>query len=262
MVSPRFALTYKVNNIMNVYGGVSIGKRSGYPQINITNPTVDTYEFTTNNIGNETLISYEIGAKGQTKNSYFDAALYTYDYKDFQTISLDVSEGTANAGKATAWGFEGVVSTTLTSWLDGYANYAYIDTEYENFFDTLNGERVDLSGNEFRLAPKHTFSIGLDTIINISGDWDFFANTRYSYRSKYFFNNDNLETERQEGFGLLDFNIGIENFSKGYKIELYAENATDKEWNRDVGNAGKLFGTTTAIRANPRFYGVRLRAAF
>lgn len=262
MLSPRFALTYHLNDTMNIYGGMSIGKRSGYPDINITNPTPTTVDQTTSTVGNETLISYEVGAKGQTKNIYFDMALYTYEYEDFQTMSLDITEGTANAGKAKAWGFEGVVSATLTEWLEGFVNYSYIDTKYVNFVDTLNGEQVDLSGNQFRLAPENTFSIGLDARQTMGGNWEVFANTRYSYRSDYFFNNDNLETERQEAFGLLDLNLGFENYSAGYKVELYVENALDKEWNRDIGNAGKLFGSTTAIRANPRFYGVRFRMDF
>lgn len=262
MLSPRVALTYRLNEAVNLYAGMSIGKRAGYPDISIQNPTADSVSFSTKEIGNETLTSYEIGAKGQTSNLYFDLALYSYQYDDFQTVSLDITEGAANAGKAKAWGLEGLISAEFTDWLGGFANYAYIDTEYVNFFDTLNGEPVDLSGNRFRLAPKNTFSVGLDASATLSGSWRWFANTQYAYRSDYFFNNDNLANEQQDGFGLLDVRIGLEDDTRGYKIELFAENALDEQWVRDIGNAGKLFGTSTAIRGNPRFYGVRFRAEF
>jgi len=262
LFSPRAALTYAITEDINVYAGVSRGVRSGFPTVGFTNPTPTTVEPVFGEVANEQVLNYEIGAKGVWNDVYFEAAVFTYDYTDFQTLSLDFTEGQVNAGEASATGFELLASTDFTPWLGGFLSYGYIDTQYDEFAETLNGEVVDLSGNQFRLAPEHTLSVGADLRVMVAENWELFANANYSYRSSYFFNNDNLPNEQQDAFGLADLRAGFEDLDGRYRIEAYSENLFDEEWNRDIGNAGKLFGVPTAIRGNPRFYGVRARLTF
>jgi len=262
LFSPRAALTYALTDELNVYAGVSRGVRSGFPGVSFSNPSPTEVVVTRSDLDNEEVLSFEVGAKGVIAETYLEAALFTYDYTNFQTLSIDFTEGQVNAGEASATGLELVASRDLADWLGVFVSYGYLDTQYDEFRETLNGEVVDLSGNTFRLAPEHTFAIGLDARHGLHSGWELFGNANYSYRADYFFNNDNLSTEQQEAFGLLDLRAGIESPDGKYRFEIYGENVLDEEWNRDIGNAGKLFGVPTAIRANPAFYGARLRVNF
>jgi len=254
-VSPRAALTYAVTDDFNVFAGISRGVRSGFPELDISNPAPGEVQATPDSIGDETLLSYEIGGKGTLWNTlYIEFASYYFDYQDFQTLSEDFTEGTINAGEARAFGTELVGSMDVTPDFSVTATYAYQDTEFEEF---ISGAQ-DLSGNEFRLAPSHTFSVSGFFNRQITSNLALFAIANYSFRGDFFFNDTNLPTERQDAFGLLDVRIGLETIDQKLRFELWAENALDEEWLRDVGNAGSLFGVPTAIPANPRFWGIRV----
>lgn len=259
LFQPRAALTFRLTDELNLFAGAARGKRAGFPQISFQPPQGGQPRPVFSEVGSETVDNIEIGLKGRpTRDWYLEATLFTLDYKDFQTLSLDFPPRNVNAGKARSRGLELSTTLRLGRAVRLFGNYTLLDTEYLDFRDNVGGQVVDLSGNRFRLAPTHTFTIGGDLRQPIADGWTLIANANYQWRSRYFFNNDNLPTERQPAYGTLDARIGAEGFAGRALIELYAENLTDTEYNRDVGNAGKFFGVPTAIRANPRFWGVRL----
>lgn len=256
---PRAALTFRLTESFNVYGGVARGERAGFPQISFAAPVGGQARPTFSQVDNEQVLNFEIGVKGRpVEGLNLEATLFTLDYTNFQTLSLDFPPRTVNAGKALSRGLELSASGRATDWLTLYGNYTLLDTEYKDFRETIGGVVTDLSGNRFRLAPTHSFTVGGDIRVPLAGDWALFLNGDVQYRSSYFFNNDNLPTERQSAFATVDARVGVEAPGGRMRAELYSENLADTEYLRDVGNAGKLFGVPTAIRANPRFWGVRL----
>ena len=259
LIQPRASVMWKLNDGLNVYAGVSRGLRSGYPQVTFAAPVAGAARPLFTELKTEEIINYEIGAKGTLgRNLYVEAAAFTYDYSDFQTRAIDLTVGTVNAGKASAYGLETSVTWRVSPDLKLTAAHAYLHSEYDEFYEVVGGVLTDRSGNVFRMAPKHTASLGADWRRPVANDWEMFANGNYAWRSKFYMNNDNLETEMQKPFGLLDLRLGVER-SDGLRIELYGENLLDQDWVRDVGNGGKSFGVPTAIRANPRFFGLRFR---
>ncbi len=260
MVQPRAALTWRASEQINLYAGVSRGLRSGYPQISFAAPVNGVAQPVFGKLGTEEVLNYELGAKGTVgKRFYFDAAAFTYDYKDFQTRATDLTVGMVNAGKASAYGLELSGAWQLTPSLTVSGAYAYLHTRYDSFFEVVNGSLVDRSGNVFRMAPTHTASLTLDWRGAAFGRWEAFGNANYAWRSKYYLNNDNLDSESQKAFGLVDLRAGLERNDGAVLVEAYVENAFDRQWVRDVGNGGKYFGVPTAIRANPRMFGIRVR---
>lgn len=258
--TPRLAVVYKLTPAVNIYGSVAKGVRGGYPQINITNPTPTTVLATPSPVKAETIWSYELGAKGRAPitGGSFDVAAFYYDYTNFQTLSLDITQGTVNAGAAKAWGVEASYDQQLTDTLRVFAGYNFLHTEYEDFRDKVGGVIYDLSGNRFRLAPENTFSVGADYTQPINQTLEAYLRGAYAHRSGYFFNSDNLPSEQQKGFGLLNLRAGLAEPGGRWAIEAYGTNLLDTDWVRDMGNAGKSFGVPTAIRADPRFVGLRL----
>jgi outer membrane receptor protein involved in Fe transport len=258
--TPRLAAVYRLTPAVNLYGSVAKGVRGGYPQINITNPTATTVLATPSPVKAETIWSYELGAKGRAPitGGSFDVAAFYYDYTNFQTLSLDITKGTVNAGAAKAWGVEASYDQRLTDTLRVFAGYNFLHTEYEDFRDKVGGVIYDLSGNRFRLAPENTFSVGADYTQPISDKLEAYLRGTYAHRSGYFFNSDNLPSEQQKAFGLLNLRAGLAAPGGRWAVEAYGTNLLDTDWVRDMGNAGKSFGVPTAIRADPRFVGLRL----
>lgn len=259
MVQPRAAVTYRLSDAINVYAGVSRGLRAGYPQTSFAAPVGGVAKPVYGKLKTEEVLNYEIGAKGLLgRGVYAEIAAFTYDYRDFQTRAVDLTLGTVNAGKASAWGVETSAAWKISPELTLSGAYAYMHTQYDEFYEVVSNVLVDRAGNVFRMAPKHTATVTLDYRKPVSEGWDGFVNANYSWRSAFYLNNDNLETEKQKAFGLFDLRLGAQS-QDGLMVEVYGENLLDEDWVRDVGNGGKFFGVPTAIRANPRMVGLRVR---
>lgn len=261
MVQPRIAVTFRLADQVNVYAGASRGLKAGYPQTTFAAPVNGQARPTFGEVKTEEVVNYEIGAKGTLMDRlYFEASAFKYDYNDFQTRAVDLTVGVVNAGKASAWGVELNGGFKVTPELTLSGAYAYLHSQYDEFREVVGGQLVDRSGNVFRMAPEHTASISADYRRPLFGNWEGFVNANYAWRSKYFLNNDNLDSEMQKAFGLLDLRLGAQS-ADGVLVEAYAENLLDQDWVRDVGNGGKFFGVPTSIRANPRMVGLRVRIA-
>lgn len=261
LVQPRIAFTYRLTDQVNLYAGASRGLKAGYPQTTFAAPVDGKPVPIFSEVKTEEVVNYEIGAKGTLlERVYFEASAFKYDYHDFQTRAVDLTLGVVNAGKASAWGVELNGAFKATPELTVSGAYAYLHSQYDEFHEVVGGQLVDRSGNVFRIAPEHTASISADYRRPLVGNWDGFVNANYAWRSAYFLNNDNLDTEKQKAFGLVDLRLGVES-ADGVLVEAYAENLLDQDWVRDVGNGGKFFGVPTSIRANPRMVGLRVRVA-
>lgn len=261
LVQPRIAFTYRLTDQVNLYAGASRGLKAGYPQTTFAAPVDGKPVPIFSEVKTEEVVNYEIGAKGTLlERVYFEASAFKYDYHDFQTRAVDLTLGVVNAGKASAWGVELNGAFKATPELTVSGAYAYLHSQYDEFHEVVGGQLADRSGNVFRIAPEHTASISADYRRPLVGNWDGFVNANYAWRSAYFLNNDNLDTEKQKAFGLVDLRLGVES-ADGVLVEAYAENLLDQDWVRDVGNGGKFFGVPTSIRANPRMVGLRVRVA-
>lgn len=260
MISPRLAVTYKLTDRLNLYTGFSEGVRAGFPQAQIKNFDDGTYAVTDARITPEKASNLEAGLKGDLSDTVkVDLALFWYQLRDFQTLQPPPALTLTNGGKATGRGLEFSVSYEPFPGLDLYTSYAWLDTEYDEFITTTpDGVVHDLKGNSFRFAPEHTVNAAIDWTLPLNDRLSAFTSVNYSWRSRYFFNNDNLPQERQSAFGLLDLRAGILSPRKGWRAEVFANNALDQDWVRDIGNTGKYFGISTAIPADPRIIGIRL----
>jgi len=88
-----------------------------------------------------------------------------------------------------------------------------------------------------------------------------FFRSMYSFKSKVFFQEDNLLEISQDGYGLLNLRLGIR-LDKTKELIFFITNALDEEFIIDAGNTGQAFGTPTFIAGPPRFYGVQFSVRF
>jgi len=260
--SPRIAVLYDLGDDSRLYASLARGVRAGYPQFHIRNPGGGGLDVERDDVERERVTSLEGGYKGRlTSDLYVEGTVFGYRYTDFQTLSNEIGEGVVNAGEAGAWGLELLADAQITSSLKLDFSYALLSSRYDDFTDQVLGEPIDLSGNRFRLAPRHTVFAGVEHRQPLNSTLEQYGRAGYAWRSSYYFNSDNLPDERQGAFGLLDLRLGLGRKDGAWSAELFAENALDTEWLRDVGNTGKIFGVPTAIPGRGRLIGIRIIGA-
>ena len=226
----------------------------------------------------ETVNSFEIGLKGNFFDNQltFQGAAYYYDYQNFQT-SIAVNEpGSApefdliNAGNADSVGVEFSTIYTPNDWLSVFFTYGYNRSRFDE--TDGDGNPQQFAGNQFRLAPDHALSVGFNAEYEVSNGVRAYLRPTYTYKSEVFFTDDNdiafnvvdpasgatvftVPSVSQDGFGLLNFNVGVEFFDGKVSLDGYIKNALDKEFIIDGGNTGGVFNIPTFIAGAPRFYG-------
>ncbi|QXP65435.1 TonB-dependent receptor [Polaribacter sp. AHE13PA] len=253
----RFALNYDVNDNITLFGTAARGRRP-----NVINVTATE----TNVLSDETVWSYEVGAKSLFLNNklQFDVNAYVYEYSNFQTTISKFEDGVLTAtpedsGSASSFGFETAMQYAFSKTSSFFANYSYIDASFDD--EDSNGNAQALAGNTFRLTPKNSFSAGFNINIDATKNLSYFFRPTYTYKSKVFFEETNLPDISQDGYGILNFKTGLV-INKDYELTFFMNNALDKEFIVDAGNTGGAFGIPTFIAGAPRFFGVQVKANF
>ena len=170
---------------------------------------------------------------------------------------------TANdAGKAHCLGFEAGIRYAIASNVSFFANYAYIDGKFND--NDENGNAQEYAGHSFRLTPKTTYSIGVDAGYDVSKSTRIYFRPSYVYKSKVYFEDDNDPQLTQDGYGLVNVNLGMSRKIKHviYDFSLYGKNAFNKKYLIDAGNSGNQIGFPTFIAGSPSVFGAQLRLSF
>jgi outer membrane receptor protein involved in Fe transport len=252
----RAVLGWKVNDNLNTYASVSRGRRPD--MLNVS-------DLGTSHVPAEIVWSYEVGMKGNAASGRFlyDLSLFYYDYDNFQASVKNASPPpffvTTNAGKAHALGFEASLFAKLTDNVNGWVNYGYIDGGF-NAFDG-DGTYQKLAGNEFRMTPKQSVSLGVDWTIPLQGGDSLYLRPNYSWRSHVYFEDENQPNIEQDGYGLLGLRAGWR-FGDHWDLGVWGNNLTNRKYLTDAGNTGLLFNIPTVIAGADRSYGVTLHAKF
>ena len=253
----RFAVNYEINENITLFGTAAKGRRPNVISVLATE---------TNILSDETVLSYEIGAKSLFLNNrlQFDVNAYRYNYSNFQTTIAKFEDGNLiavpeDSGNASSFGFEAAAQYAFSKSSSFFTNYGYIDASFDA--RDANGNEQALAGNTFRLTPKHSFAIGFNINPELSENLEIFFRPTYTYKSKVFFEETNLPNISQEGFGILNFRVGF-TINKMYELGFYMNNALDKKYIIDAGNVGGAFGIPTFIAGAPRFIGTQLKIKF
>lgn len=259
----RFVADYSLTDETNVFASVSRGRRRNFINMNADGSTI---------LNAEIVWSCETGVKGRAFNERFEyeANGFYCDYSNFQTSVMELQDGefvteTRDSGAATALGFETAVRGALSSGVSVFGNYSYIDATFDE--EDENGDPQELANNRFRLTPEHTFAVGTDISVPLREQTSVFVRPSYTYKSQFFFDEENTEFENspnppvsQDAYGLLNVRAGVRLLGGQVTIEGFAKNLLDEEYLIDAGNTGKAFGVPTYIAGPPRLLGLRLSA--
>ena len=203
----RTTLTYQANSDLTLYASAANGTKTGGFNARATLPADLRY-------GPEKNWTYEFGAKGALAGGRirYEAAVYHIQLRDQQILgpSSNISnpgQVIGNYGAGTNTGFEISTQLRLNANLSANLGFAYNDAKFKTGatdiqyagicaripscagrLTTRNGQSViDLSGLALPRQSKYQVTAALDANIPLSDDIDAFANLRYAYQSKQFF---------------------------------------------------------------------------
>ncbi|MGF1585622.1 MAG: TonB-dependent receptor [Bacteroidales bacterium] len=253
----RFIAGYKFSDNVNTYASVSRGRR---PHV------IEVTSIGSEDISEEIVYSYEVGVKTTMadRRIQWDLSLFSYDYRNFQTAVTEIRDGTIrrftkDAGDASAMGIETALRYAIGRSTSVFVNYALLDASFKD--TDRDGIEQVLSGNRFRLTPKHSVSTGanfeLDTGIGM-----LYLRPSFTYKSHIFFEEENQPGIEQDAYGLLNLKLGYITNNRKYEVAFYSSNLLDEKYIIDAGNTGLIFGTPTFIAGAPRFLGIQVRVRY
>ena len=204
----------------------------------------------------ETITAYEIGAKTRWLDGdlTFNITGFLQDFEDKQEGFFNVAERFFSIFNASEASMDGVEIEAVWYPTDGLAlnlSYSYLDTEYEQF--VIPGG-ADFTGNRLQTAPENTFSAGLNFRHPIRDAGNLLLNASYAWQDDYFTGASNSPDFLIDSYGLVNASVGFETADGRWRLSLWGNNLSDKEYvliRGTSGAIGEYFGA-------PRTYGATL----
>lgn len=235
--SPKFTLSYDINDESLAYATISKGYKSGGY---LLFAPVKNRRY-----NKESLINYEIGAKTTLSGRVnLSAAAFYMDIKNKQVMTY-VSPAIAyatNAAKAQSKGFEIESEYKISRDVWAFVNLGYAKSVYKDFKDA-NG---DYSGKFVNYAPKFTYAAG----VNYKAKSGIYALASLHGQSKMFA--DEKNSVKTGGYALVDLKLGLSRAN--IDVAVYCNNLFDKKY--DTNYVGYKFLSA------PREFGVKMSYKF
>ncbi|WP_317932340.1 TonB-dependent receptor [Halioxenophilus sp. WMMB6] len=260
----RAALDWHFSKSHMLYTSVSTGFKSGafnalYPASADNVTTADPEETTT----------YELGVKGNIDSiplSYNIAAFYN-NYESVQAQGSLVVDGTPQSALATVadakiQGLEAELTAMPLAGLIVTLGMGYLDAEYDAPADALfNGVLID--GNRPVMTPEFSYSGSIRYEMELANAGTANVMMDFQWADKVYFGPDNLPTERQESYGLINLHAGWESTEGAWQVSLFVKNATDEEYfTHGVDPAIAAPNQTSFTWGMPRTWGAKIKRSF
>jgi len=219
----------------------------------------------------EQLSNYEMGLKLDLneRRLRINAALFRSDYEDMQltvarqTSPLAVETGLTNAGQASINGAELEVTYLPIEGLLLSASASWLDAQYDEFMDVIEGESFDRSGEDFAFVPKRTLSL------NARYQWMTAAGKLTPslsgyYTDEVFIGIDALADDFKPQATLASYSLWNARLSwvpetqEQLEVSLYVNNLVDKNYFANGSLTAETLGVANLRKGMPRSYGLEL----
>ncbi|MDZ4729253.1 MAG: TonB-dependent receptor [Xanthomonadales bacterium] len=253
----RLGVNYRPSDEMMWYANVSTGFRGkGFPaSIAFDIPQLQPFE-------EETLTAYETGIKSTLLDGslQFNAAIYYYDFEDFQAQTAVEREGLrlivlANAGNAKVLGTEIDVRWFATEEFSIGGGINWMDSEIKTGDykgdNLIRAPDVMISGNA-RYQASRTFGGGFEP----------FASFDFSYNSEMDFILANQVAATEGSYWLLNARVGVRLPNPQWEISMWVQNLADEVYKTEVFGPGSSFLPAGILYGPPRIYGATLKYEF
>ena len=236
--TPKFAINYKFNPGMSVFG--SFGWGFDTP----ANNELDNFPFSSDgglklinpDLQPQNTVSYEIGYKGEIINKRSNVfpttfiELSIFDTKIDNAIVPFTVDGNVffrNAATVKRTGVEFGVNSQIVSGLNLKAAYTYSDFRYGDYISRsidATGSIVDeeYTGNKEPSNPDNNFSAELSYQYVYKKNYNFFAKATVQSIGSMFVDDKNLEIYKTQSYTLLGSQIGTNMTFKNFSLMAYA----------------------------------------
>lgn len=279
----KISLQHFVSDDLMVFGSVSRGyKGQGY-DISSSFRT-----FTSENpVGSEDSQALELGFKGTFLDGrvQLNPTLFWATYDDFQAQQARIVDGVielgiANVGELKTYGLEVDFQALISENLRLVGGLAWTNATIESFAgaDCWTGQTAaqgctdgsqDLGGKDLNNSPDFKMTLSGEYSRSLeSMPVDAFVNLSWQYQSDVNFSLLADPGSVQEGYGVLNLNLGlVESENARYRISAFVNNALDKDFTSGIGNSGGLWGGSLVYvhvipREARRYGGVKLSYNF
>jgi iron complex outermembrane receptor protein len=205
----------------------------------------------------EILYSYEVGLKTELNEwARLNAAVYYYDYEDYQAFSLLGLTPQVTNSDAESWGGELELTLTPTDGLDLLLGAAYIDSEVDAVPDVFGGT-VEA---EFPNAPE----------LSVNGlaryQWEMFRGTMAVqadgvWNDNQYIEATNSQISEEDAYMVWNARVSYTSADESWQVAGWVKNAGDEVYrlyNLDLG----LLGISEEVYAPPRWYGATVSYQF
>jgi iron complex outermembrane receptor protein len=272
-VTYRVALSYHFTPLVQAYGSIATGFKSGVFNGSFLSNVESQAIFQLQPVKPENVTSYEIGEKATffDHRLVLDSALFYNDYTNEQIFASvpqlintgngQVIQGTTliltNARKAHTQGAEVQLTAMPFQGLTIDLQPAWLQTRLDDAGLPLPSGAVSLNGKQLANAPKFTFSGTVNyhwALANGAGiDFRWNAN----YRSHYWFETTNDPYMQQNGYWLNNANITYDS-GKGWQVGVFARNILDKKYMLTSSDLSVPFGFLEPVEGPPSMYGLQV----
>ncbi len=286
-LSGNLTIDYRATPDMNFYARVAKGYRSGgfnaRQTVQVANPSRGIPEIALTPFNEETLWSYEAGAKMKFgSRARLNLAAFFNEYND-QIVTVPLtgagtsSFGTTvlNAGKTQYMGVEaeGLVAFNDIFSVDASIGYIDIKTKQYPYRDVTGTLQNIGSVIPASYAPKWTANLGLNASFPMGDTAKATARVGYNYTSSFIMYSNPLarafdsSVTKGDARGLVDAQLRFDglNFggldTDGTAITFWAKNLTNKKYTTRTVDFSSL-GMANANWGDPRTFGVTLDTKF
>ena len=263
-VAPKF----KLSDRASLYARVAKGYRPGGPNVIAPNAPAGT----PSSFDPDTVISYEVGFKGETDDRTFglDVSLYHIDWKNIQLLTVINGFGVnINGSSATSDGAEFTATFRPTKGFVTSINGAYTDAKLSG---DAPPEVGGLKGDRLPFTPKFSVGVNADYEWSVGGDTSAYFGGSLRFLSKQTADYDatfraaNGRQRQVASYEVVDLRAGLDFGSFG--LEVYARNLTNADGRTSVSSltsSGLPNSPNGALETGvirPRTIGVSLSAGF
>ncbi len=256
---PRIALNYQYSDAMSFYVSYTEGSKGA---------VMSTFTLTPNDFaGPEDLSSIEVGMKATGDNYRMSAAIFTYDYEDFQD---QVWNGTfailSNVKEAEMQGIELDFLYNLSDNLQVRAVASYLDSEYGDHLTAVpNGVMsqqpmplaiINVKGDQMRIAPELSYGLTV-THTSFLPKGELEVSASMSYSDDVWF--EYLQRVKQDAWTVVNASVSYAPLTSDMRVSLFGRNLGNKKYFTSA-----LLDPTndSPVYSPPRQIGIALDYAF
>jgi len=243
--TPSVVVQWDVSDDGVLYASYKKGFKSGGFDGSVSGPpSIPFYEY-----DDETVESFEIGAKWETSSWRANVAVFYTEYDDLQVQVFDgiAATVTRNAASATTQGFELDTMWAASESLVFTFGLGFTDAEYDDFAgascysqQTLEegciGGTQDLSGQDLQLAPEWTANAGVNWAQEITDNLELQLGANVNYRDEVYLNATLDPAGLEDDLTLVNVSASLSGADGRWSLAFIGRNVTDEEYRTGFGD--------------------------